>query len=79
MPRLGNPAVSTDISGNRDAGGSRATLRNPAPGLLSEQPVQDCTDYVALEGRAPLSVLNPKHLTETCTKQVLRRDSWMNE
>ena len=34
VPRLGNPAVSTDISGNRDAGGSRATLRNPAAGLL---------------------------------------------
>ena len=34
VPRLGNPAASTDISGNRDAGGSRATLRNPAAGLL---------------------------------------------
>lgn len=78
-PRLGNPAVSTYISGNCDAGGSRATLRNPTAGLLSEQPAQDCTDYAPLEGRAPLSVLNPQHLIETCTKQVLRRDSWMNE
>ena len=41
-PRLGNPAVSTDISGNCDAGRSRATLRNPTAGLLSEQPAQDC-------------------------------------
>lgn len=48
-------------------------------GYSSEQPTQDGTDHTPVEGRAPLSVLNPQHLTETRAKQVLRRDSWMNE
>ena len=48
-------------------------------GYSSEQPTQDGTDYTSVEGRAPLSLLNPQHLTETRAKQVLRRDSWMNE
>ena len=50
-------------------------LETPLQGYSQSSPLRTAP----LEGRAPLSVLNPQHLTETCTKQVLRRDSWMNE
>lgn len=54
-------------------------LQTVLQGYSSEQPTQDGTDYTPLESRAPLSVLNPQHLTETRAKQVLRRASWVNE
>ena len=64
--------------GNRDAGGSRATLRTLLQGY-SQSSRSGLHRSCASAGQAPLSVLNPQDLAETRTKQVLRRHSWMNE